>query len=263
MPAPPKYRQVDEQSTRLGREEPIAPFYRRAQGSMPRGRVRTSRGKSIESLVEALEHLRDRQDVRPCRCQLDRQGDSFEPAAQLGNEQRVVSRDLKVGTDGAGAIDEELHAFVMGKSFERVSAHERRRGKRLDHELTLARYAKHPSGRHEARQPRRRRHQSTNDGGGLGQQLLQVVENEERGPCPERREHPFQRGKIARRSTDDVADDVENPVRIVEVGQRNEPDGVVDLGRHLRGHLDCQPGLARASRSGQGHDALPFIDEHL
>ncbi len=230
---------------------------------MPSRCVRPTCGETVESLVESLEHLRDRQDVCPGRGQFDRERNALEPAAHFRDEQRVVSCDLEVGPHGARPIDEQLHTFIMREPLEGVAAHERRRRERFYHDLVFARDSEHAPRSDETRETRCRRHERPHDSGRLREQLFEVVEDEKRRPRPELCHDTIERGLVARRRADGIADRIDDPAGVVHIGERYEPDGVVKLRRNLGRGLYREPRLPGSPGTRQGHDSIPLIDEHL
>ena len=138
-----------------GGEQVVAPLDRGSQGPLAGIGVAAAL-QQIESCGDALEELGRRQDRHARGGQLDREGQAFQAGAELGD----LRRRLRLR-----ALAEEGDAFCLGE-----------RGKGIG---TLAFNAQEFARGHEQRELAARL-QELREGGGRLEQVLQVVEQEQK-----------------------------------------------------------------------------------
>ena len=95
-------------------EQPDAPFDGRAQRALTFGKIHRAGTQSVEATSEPSEQCIWFQQSDAGRCELDRQRQTIEAAADLHNGERVSVGQREVITDGLGAIEEQLDGGQRG-----------------------------------------------------------------------------------------------------------------------------------------------------
>ncbi len=99
-----------EQAPRVVKDGPHA--------ALPRRHVAPLGLQKVEAVPDLGQYLGRGQNPRPCRGQLDGQGQSLQPGADLGHRRGVPLVEAKVGVHGAHALGEQLHCLHLGKAFQ-------------------------------------------------------------------------------------------------------------------------------------------------
>src|SRR5215207_3490632 len=107
-------RQARVQAALFVGEEVVTPGDRLANGALARRHVRASRGRELETTLQAAEERRGRQHLAPGSRELDGERKPVEPLADLGDNRSRLVRQLEVGTDRAGPLHEQHHRLVLG-----------------------------------------------------------------------------------------------------------------------------------------------------
>ncbi len=96
-------------------EKVIAPCDRLAKGALTPRHAGAARGRELEPALEAAKERRRRQHLAPGRRELDGEGQPVEPLADLRNDRRGLVRQLEVGPDRAGPLNEEHHRLGLAQ----------------------------------------------------------------------------------------------------------------------------------------------------
>ena len=223
-------------------------------------RVAQARPQHIEAATEQPSELGRGKDPQPGGRQLDRQRKSFEAAADLGDRGRLAGADDVVRVEPLDMADEQPHRLDAGQVGAGSDVCVRDR-ERLDDHDGLARRARRHSRRDDEAQFRAAIEESS-DVGDRGDEMLGVVEHEQR------RAFPDSRGDRVRRQlfTGHVEPSGRSDGRVHEVSVRQRGELDVDDGPPERVgepfcDLDGEPCLADARRTGDRHQAAPLLDE--
>ncbi len=100
-------------------EQVVAPVDRRAERLLARGHVPWAAGEEVEALLEPGEQRLRREQLGARGRELDRERESVEADADLGDRGRVRVGDGEVGLDGPGAFDEERDRLVLRERRDR------------------------------------------------------------------------------------------------------------------------------------------------
>ena len=106
-----KDRQPDEQQAFRVGQQVIAPLDRCFERPLSGNGGAWPAGEKHEPLGEALSDFGRMEHPRPGGCQLDREGDAVEPAADLDDARHVLVLDAEVGANLSGAVHEERRRF--------------------------------------------------------------------------------------------------------------------------------------------------------
>ena len=179
-----------ERALGVGQELP-APVDDGAQGAVARHRRAAAAGEDLEAIVEAPGELIGRQRAQPGGGQLEGQRLAVQPAADLDDRGDVLRVDGEPGRRRRAAIGEELDRR-MGERL--VDAGVRAGpGQRRDLDQPLADDAQRLAARRQDVDARAAPEQLVRDGGDVADQVLAVVEDDERGAVGERVEDAVQR----------------------------------------------------------------------
>jgi hypothetical protein len=74
-------------------------------------------GEESEAISQPGRELFSAQELEPGGCQLDRQGDAVQLAADIDDERDVRLGQAEVGRGRGGAVDEEMDSLVLGPVF--------------------------------------------------------------------------------------------------------------------------------------------------
>ncbi len=199
-----------------------------------------------------------RQQPNLRRRQFDRQRQPVQPMANPRDRSRVFGVKRKRGVNGAGAFDEELDSVGVAEPFRWVGSVGQRQGRYED--LVFPRNAQ--------RRPTRGEDAETGAGAQeMGHErrrlddLLEVVEDEQKPPLPQHRRERLRHWPVARlapakRRRDRWGDEV----RIIDWRQRHEGNAVWMLQCQHFGYPQRQPSLPNATRAGQcdqAHTSTP------
>jgi hypothetical protein len=208
----------------------VTPIDRGAEGPLASRGVARSRGEQREAVAEPLEDLRRRQDLDPRRGELDRQGKTVEPPADLAH----CGVGLELGIHRQGACGEERDGVAVWQRGNRILPlrGDAQRFAARDQELHRCRCVEQPC---DAR--RRVDH------------LFEVVDGEQ---------HAFRR-QVVREVGGDTYRLSDRRLDQLGIGDRREraPEDTVDVlvgcvGRDLHG----QPRLACAAWADERHQAV-------
>ena len=232
-------------------EELDAPVDRAGEGALPLRTVGARGGQHVDALAEPFAQLRRREQAGACRRQLDRERQSVERTADGADVGEVASVE-RPATGGERAVEEESFGRTDGGGIHPVAA----RRERSDLETTLAGGPEGDSARCEY------------DGTGCGdeqpgdlrrrfEQVLDVVDDEERGPVADGRRDAVLEAAVA--DVDDAErrrDRRDHERRVVERREIDEAHArrvrVGNAGR--RRHRE--PGLAHSAGPGQRDESI-------
>jgi len=79
------------------------------------GRIASPAGEELQPVAQPREKSCGRQKLRPRGRKLDRQGQSVESRAELGDRARVLLGQCEVWIGGLRTGDEELSSFIVGQ----------------------------------------------------------------------------------------------------------------------------------------------------
>jgi hypothetical protein len=170
---------------------------------------------------------------------------------------RVLRPQLEVGTGGARPIEELLDGGVLEQGGQRLA------GVRGDVEgadrvlLLLTEVQGRAGGRQHGHVTQRV--QDRADLGGTGQQLLDVVEDEQHPPTGQllgQSPQPGLAGVGPDRQRERPGHLVGNERRVVHCGEGHERHAVGEVRRRLSRRADSEPGLAHSARSREGHQPV-------
>ena len=85
---------------------------------MPLREISRRGSEHVEPLAQLGQHRLRREHLHARRRQLDREGQSIEPAADLGDGGRVLRGDSEVRAHRARALDEEPHRIGLREHLE-------------------------------------------------------------------------------------------------------------------------------------------------
>ena len=217
----------------LARQELVAPLDRRVQRPLPLGHVARARHEQRQALLESCEQRLGVEHLHPGGGQLDRERQPVEAPADLGGD-RVV--DLHVGD---GPLTEELHGGRLGQRTQRV--------------LALRRDPQRLATGHEQLSARARSHERCDIAGGVDD-LLEVVEHEQRPPVAE------ERGRVAL-GADRARDRGEDERRIAKRRQVDEPDAVGERVPRLARRREREASLPDPAGTRERDDPRAVIRE--
>ena len=187
---PGEHRQPSEEPLLVGFEEPVRPLHGRLEGLVARhGRAPAAR-EQPEPLAEVVGDVLRRHRRHPCRGQLDGQGYPVESPADLVD--RVEGR-LVAGRPGTGAIEEEGDGLGL---LDPLAG--QRQGAQGEEPLAAG-GQRLPAGRQHGR-VRGSRRDGVHQLGNCTEQVLAVVEDEQRLPLGQPRDH----GRSARQPHPDA-----------------------------------------------------------
>ena len=106
-PAPGEDGEAAEERLLLRREQVVGPGDRVLDRLVPGRGIARSRAQHPQALAEQRQQRGRRQHVRPCRRQLDGQGQPVQPPADLRHGPGVLLGEGEVGIDGPGPLHEE------------------------------------------------------------------------------------------------------------------------------------------------------------
>ncbi len=102
-----------------GVQQREAPFQRRADRLLARGRVARAALEQRQRVGEPLHELAGVEQPDPPGGELDRERQAVEPAAQLGDRLRVLIAEAEVRPSLARAVDEQLDRVRHGQRRDR------------------------------------------------------------------------------------------------------------------------------------------------
>ncbi len=245
-------------------EQGVAPVERGAQRLLAGRRHPAAPGEQAEGVVEAVEDLRDGEHVNPGRRQLEGERDAGEAGADAGDGVGILRRQREGGGDGPRPGHEELHRrgtgeFVHGGQVIRVRGHQRR-----DAILALARDLQPLAAGGEDAQGGAGGEQVVGEGGAGVDQVLAVVEDEERGPGGE--EGGQGRQHRAARSFPQAEGGGHGDRDARGIGDRREfdkPEALREGGSEVGCKLQGEAGLAAAADTGEGEQPLIGVQEQI
>jgi hypothetical protein len=194
------------------------PRRRRAQG--PR--------QQVEPIVEAARDPPDAKQVDPRRRQLDRQGHAVQPAANVGDRRHIRVAQLVFAQHRRGPLDEELNC----REAECLGGVERRSRERTSqrvqpvHALALD-PQRFTAGRQDP-YPRRAPQNRDNQRGSGVDDMLAIVENQQRLFVLERRDQMPERIIRVKFAPEDAGEPARNQAGIGDRCQIDQPDAVFE-----------------------------------
>ena len=207
----------------------MTPFDRRAKRALPLRRIARALREKRERLLEPREQRAGSEQARACGRELDRQRQPVESRADL--------LDGRIGVDLAADSKRPIDEKCDGVG----------RGERVELVFHLARQAQRRPARHEHLKIRRLR-QQVGDAGRGGQQVLEVVEQQEHRAAAQ------EAAKIVARA-DRLRDLGEHQFRIRERAQAHPEHAISKRADAFRRDMEREARLARASRPGDGDEA--------
>ncbi len=228
-------------------------------------------GEDPEAIVEAPGELIGRQRAQPGGGELEGQRLAVQPAADLDDRGDVLRVDLEPGRRRRAAIGEELDRR-MGERL--VDAGVRAGpGQRRDLDQPLADDAQRLAARRQDVDARAAPEQLVRDAGDVADQVLAVVEDDERGAVGERVEdavqrvggrHPRRGGALEQRGLAQAErgeDRGPDAAGLDDRGELDEPDAVGRVGQVVRPGLARQPGLPGPARAEERDE--PVVADRL
>ena len=144
----------------------MAPGDGPTQRSLALGQVARPAGEEVEARRQPLEDRLGPEHADPCRGQLDRERQTFDPVDDRADGHQVGLAADRIRPNEARAVEEELHPAL--------------RIERLHAILVLTRDPEPLAAGDDDAQSRRRPDECRDVRRGLGEQLLEVVEDEQR-----------------------------------------------------------------------------------
>ena len=236
-PAAGEDRKPGEEPAFLDGQQLVAPVEGAAQRALAFGRVAWP-GPQVEAAAEPVEDRGGAEQADPGRRELDRQGEAIQASADLRDgSQRLTGRG-EVRPLRSRAVDEQRDGPLAVQRRDRVPA--------------FAGDPQQLAAGHQRPQAGSRPDQSRHDLGGRGEQLLEVVQDEEDGPLPEVGAQGLARRPVGRFA--DVEGDRDGrlqEVRIPKRGEVDEPDAMREQVASTSCDGEGEPGLAAAARPRQ------------
>ncbi len=247
---PREDRQLREQLPGGFRQQVIAPLERRGQRLLTVGQAGKAAG-ALHALIEPLQHLLRREQPHPPGRELQRQGKTIQPTAQLSRRRRVPVRQSEPGTHIAHAVDKQAHRGCLRQS-SRIGAG-RRYGQRVHPPLLLAADPQHHPAGDQHVQPGRPLQQVSHHRRGI-EHLLKVVEHDQHAAAAQAPPESVQRplpalpGEAERRGNG-----LRHQPGVGDRRQINERDAVRPVRPAGVQHGQRQPRLAHPAGTGQHH----------
>ena len=257
-------RQAREHGAIGGVEHVVAPGDRPAQGLLPGGEVAAAALEQPEPPLEARQHRLRREDPDPRRRQLDRQREPVEADADLRHRRGVLVGHLEARLDRSCALDEEGDGLVLREAIERREMRRVRQAERWNRVLLLAGDAQRAAAARQHGEVRRRRQQIRDRGSG-GDDLLEVVEDEQHAAIRDVLRQPL--GSAAAGPVCEAQLLGDRGGDELGLGDRRELDEEHAVGMVVQRsgrNLQAESRLAGAARAGEGQQAAaPQQVEHL
>ena len=250
--APDEDAEAREQCLLLRAEEVVAPFDRSAQRPVPLGQAGAGlRLQVLEPPFEALENVVRREQLDARGSELECQREPVEADTQLGDGAGVHLGELEVGPCVACPSDEQPHRFGAPEKVDfegvgRVGELERR-----DAVDPLCGDVERRAAGDEQRQAGCIREQPAEHRRCV-EQVLEVVEHDERPPAAQRGDEDFQGSAVGPLDQAERADDRRrDEVGVADWGEVDEHHAARELCVETCRGLDREPRLARPGRSRQ------------
>ena len=247
-------RQSREETLERRLEQAVAPGHGLIHRPLAIRQVARAGPRQRPVLAQSVADGDERQHAGAGRAELDGQRQAVELSAILGHDLVVGVGEPQVGPHAAGAVDEESHG-VRARGQLAIDVH------RSDHVLLLSPQAEgHPTGDDDAG-ARRNGEQVSDDVGG-GDDLLEVVEDEQQLACAHVGSQPIGRGPERPVQEADAAGDLGADLAGLADGLEVDEAGAIDeVARMAPGQLEGQRRLARAAWAGQSQQ--PRLTEQL
>ena len=250
---PGEHRQAPEQDLlRLG-EQCVAPLDRAAQRALAREGRPAPRGEQPEHVVQPGGDLLRIEDACPRGGQLDGQRKAVEPVTDLRDRGRVSVGQLERRPHRLSPLDEQADRLARRRCccaadrFAGLGERERR------HEPgALASDPERLAARGHDAEPRAASEQRLRQPGARLDQMLAVVQHEQRFPIAQRLEQgvPGRSDAVAAHAQR-VGDVVRDELGIRERGELHPGNAVGVLRPHAARHLEGETGLAAPARAGE------------
>ena len=238
--AAPEDGEAAEQDALALVEQSVAPRDRVAQRPLARRLVGGAVGEQVERMREPLQHRLGREDTDTRRCELDRERQTVEATTDLVHGSGVRVAERKVCADAARALREQL----------------RRRGRieRLDSELVLTLESQRGAAGDEDTEVRARGQQTRDITSGR-QEMLEVVEHEQRPRRDEATHHAVEQGAGGIGDAERLCNRGDHEARLGHGSELDEEDPVGE--RVKQAMTRCpqrEPRLTRAADAGERHE---------
>ena len=234
----------------------MAPLQRREQRLLAGGRRPGVGAQQPETVIQALCERARAEAPEACGGQLQRERQAVEPEADTRHVARVLVVHREPGDGRGGAVGQQPHGLVARQLLRGVAAlgiGDRQRG-HAEHDLPVG--AQRLAGRRQDRQSRRPAQQLVAEGRTGGEQVLAVVEHEQRRSWSEelhdalKRRAPGHRGHLERRRGG-----VHDEASLLDAGELDERGAVGIVALAATCQLEGQPCLARAAGAGEREQA--------
>ena len=233
----------------------MAPFDGSGEGLLATRSRRRTGCQEPKAITQPAAELGDGEDGGAGGGQLDRQRHAIESTDDFDEHRQLVVRHLEVGSTLRRPLEEQSNRLAgqhrVCRDFSRLGNVERRN---LKHVL---------SGQSEPL-PARRQHTDSRSRGenvvdavrAFVEDLLAVVEDEQRSPIPQRPLDGLERRLVVGDPhADRLGDTPRHQLAIRNGTQIDEPHPVLMLIDLAGGHLERNPRLPRPARPGQSHEA--------
>jgi len=165
-------------------EQAVGPVDRTAQRALSRREIGRAAREQLQAALQAAPHGLRRQQLRPGGGKLDRERNAVEAPADLGDGGRVLGRQLEARPYGLHALDEQRDGGRTAERMGIVDVQVVRQGQGRHPVFVLAADAQRRLARDEEAELRCGGEQLGHEGR-RGQDLLEVVEHEQRGAAAE------------------------------------------------------------------------------
>jgi hypothetical protein len=238
----------------LGRQEVPRPIERRAQGR----RAPLAAAEQIQVLAQAIEQLLRAEHAHARAGELDRQGQTVEPGHELGDDRALVGARSEIRARKSSSIQEKSHGIRLEPGLDAgqdqaselrddFAAHAQSNTRRNQHAELGSAPEPVLDGRHGDRN-----------------ELLEIVEHEQRGTAGDQRIHQARRRVVLRallpeRNTERPGHGTEDAVQVRRFREVAEPH-TARAARQERAAvaqpvLDRESSLARTRRAEHRHQA--------
>ena len=259
-PPPANTPEPREQPLILRFEQVVAPVDGTAQRPLPLRQVARARRQQAQPVAQPLCHRGRREQPDPGRRELDRQRQAVEAADDLGHRLPVRRREHEVRPHRHRAFHEQPDGLGVHELRDVGDTRGRQRERR-DRELLLAGDPQRGTAGDDHRQLGRRA-QEVGDDRRPGDDLLEVVEDEQRVAVAEVLLDAVDRRPLRREQAERAGDRGRHEVRVRHGRERHEPGAVrVPLDAVAR-QGQRQPRLAGPAGARERQEARPVEERH-
>ena len=249
-----EHRQSREKRSLVDGQQLVAPVDQRVERLLPRQCGAASAGEQAKAVVQAREHPLERHGPDAGRGELDRERDAIEAGAESACDRMRRIGEREVGLFEPRTVDEERDR--IGK--RRIGIHVIRGERCQRKHLFAGRVEVLAAGREDGDARRMRQHRS-GEARARVDQVLAVVEDDEKAPVRDLRAHRLHQARLVVHAQSECLGD--RPGHQPCVGQRgqiDEPGAVGVVVEDVGGDLQRQARLPNASRTGDRHQAMPL-----